>query len=146
MSSHVSSTDLRVLIRGADEQASGIAHRLFRSRVRVALTEIAEPIAVRRAVSFCEAIWYGRCRFEGVAARQVESPGQIDPTSAKRNVGTKRGMASLVIGFGLSGTCRRAVLLLCGKDATCNVRADSRALQWVRAHEVRRGDTSTPVR
>lgn len=45
--------DLRVLIRGAGGQASGIAHRLFRGHLRVALTEIGSfdtrPNARRRA-------------------------------------------------------------------------------------------------
>ena len=56
MHAHSRLTDLRVLIRGAGEQASGIAHRLFRSHFRVALAAIAAPVAVRRAVSFCAAI------------------------------------------------------------------------------------------
>ena len=129
MHAHSRLTDLLVLIRGAGEQASGIAHRLFRSHFRVVLTEIAEPIAVRRAVSFCEAIWDGLCTAEAATARRVETPGEIDPvisageipilvdpqlgglatwhpdvlidaTIAKRNLGTRRDMASLVIGFG----------------------------------------------
>jgi xanthine dehydrogenase accessory factor len=129
MQTRSSLTELRLLIRGAGEQASGIAHRLVRSHFRVALTEIAEPVAVRRAVSFCEAVWDGRCAVEGITALRVASaeefdgvidggeiPVLVDPelncvttwrpdvlmdaTIAKRNLGTRRGMASLVIGFG----------------------------------------------
>jgi len=49
----------KVLIRGAGEQASGIAHRLHRSGFKVCLIDIAKPIAVRRLVSFCEAVYDG---------------------------------------------------------------------------------------
>jgi len=64
---HSTLCDLRVLVRGAGEMASGIAHRLFRSHLRVALTEVARPLAVRRTVSFCEAVWDGTCTVDGVA-------------------------------------------------------------------------------
>jgi len=126
---HSSLTDLRILVRGAGEMASGIAHRLFRSHFRVALTEIAQPMAVRRKVSFCEAVWDGTAEVEGVRSRLVESPrhldevlaaGEIpvlvdpelaclqtwrphallDAAVAKRNLGTHRDLAELVVGFG----------------------------------------------
>lgn len=58
----------RVLVRGAGEQASGTAHRLFRAGFRVAMTELAEPGCVRRAVAFSEAILLGRTEVEGVRA------------------------------------------------------------------------------
>lgn len=126
---HSSLADLRVLVRGAGEQASGIAHRLARSHFRVAMTEIAHPMAVRRFVSFCEAVWEGSWTVEGVKAVRVEGPKEfdrtldsgalpvavdpalnslkawkphvlIDATIAKKNLGTTRDMAELVIGFG----------------------------------------------
>lgn len=126
---HSSMTDLKVLIRGAGEQASGIAHRLYKSHFRVALTEVEAPLAVRRKVAFSEAVWDGAQEVEGITARRVSSPGQfdevldkgaipvivdpslssveewephvvIDATIAKRNLGTSRDMAQLVIGFG----------------------------------------------
>ncbi|MBI5016829.1 MAG: EF2563 family selenium-dependent molybdenum hydroxylase system protein [Deltaproteobacteria bacterium] len=126
---HSSLTDLKILVRGAGEQATGIAHRLFRSHLRVALTEIAEPLAVRRAVSFCEAVWDGTCRVEGVEARRVGGAAELDgviddgaipvlvdpelsclgtwapdvlldATLAKRNLGLHRDLAPLVVGFG----------------------------------------------
>jgi len=49
--------NITILIRGAGEMASGIACRLYRSNLRrIIMTDIHEPLAVRRAVSFCEAI------------------------------------------------------------------------------------------
>ena len=42
----------KVLIRGAGEMASGVAHRLFKSGFKVCLTEISQPLAVRRTGIF----------------------------------------------------------------------------------------------
>lgn len=126
---HSSLTDLKVLIRGAGEQATGIAHRLMRSHLKVSMTEIAHPMAVRRHVSFCEAVWDKTATVEGLTAKLVTGaegfndafsmgflPVLVDPelksleewrpdvfidaTLAKRNLGTDRDMAPLVIGFG----------------------------------------------
>ena len=60
--------DITVLIKGAGEMASGIAWRLHQCHFKVAMTEVARPIAVRRAVSFCEVIYDGRKEVEGVEA------------------------------------------------------------------------------
>jgi xanthine dehydrogenase accessory factor len=121
--------NLRVMIRGAGEMASGVAHRLFRSRLKVVMTEIAHPLCVRRGVSFCEAIFQKEKVVEGIRAtyiafpQEVEStwekgsiPILVDPTGvcretikpqvivdailAKKNTGTYRGDAPLVIGLG----------------------------------------------
>lgn len=63
---------MRVLVLGAGELASGTAHRLFRAGFDVAMTEVAEPLAVRRAVSFCSAVWDGEATVEGVRGRLWE--------------------------------------------------------------------------
>lgn len=118
-----------VLIRGGGEMATGVAHRLARCHFRVCLTEVAQPQAVRRAVSFCEAIYEGEKTVESVTAVRVSVPGEIfplwekgrvpilvDPTAsiraflepdvlvdailAKRNTGTDMRDAPLVIGLG----------------------------------------------
>ncbi|MBZ5589190.1 MAG: EF2563 family selenium-dependent molybdenum hydroxylase system protein [Acidobacteriia bacterium] len=60
---------LKVLIRGAGEHASATAHRLFRCGMRVAMTEVLRPTAVRRSVSFCTAVFDGACTVEGVPGR-----------------------------------------------------------------------------
>ena len=120
---------LIVLIKGAGEMATGVAHRLFRSGFRVCLTEIAEPLAVRRAVSFCEAVFEEEKEVEGVKARRVcgeeeirrawaqgwlpliIDPGanirkilkpvvMVDAILAKENLGTLASDAPLVIGLG----------------------------------------------
>jgi len=119
-----------VLIRGAGEMASGVAHRLHRSHFNVCMLEIPHPIAVRREVSFCEAIYEGEKEVEGVRAKFISRPEEIDSVwqeekipvlvdpdgektrrfikpdvlvdaiMAKKNLGTHIKKAPLVIGLG----------------------------------------------
>ncbi len=82
-----------VLIRGGGDLASGVALRLHRSGFCVVITELARPLAVRRWVSFSEAVLQGEAVVEGVkavlAASMVEMeqaltsgkiPVVVDPT------------------------------------------------------------------
>jgi len=64
---------LKVLILGAGEMASSVAHRLFRSGFEVTMTEVSQPLAVRRAISFCSAVWDGETVVEGVRGCLFES-------------------------------------------------------------------------
>ena len=66
-----------VLLRGGGDLASGVALRLHRAGIRVVITELAQPLAVRRAVSFGEAVYEGIHTVEGLTARRVE-PEQIE--------------------------------------------------------------------
>jgi xanthine dehydrogenase accessory factor len=118
------------VIKGAGEMASGVAHRLFKTDFRhICMTEVARPLAVRRTVAFCEAVYEGRMEVEGVTAVLARSKGEIkekwaenkiavivdplwgiihdlkpdvviDAILAKRNLGTGRNEAPLVIGVG----------------------------------------------
>jgi xanthine dehydrogenase accessory factor len=65
--------DICVLIRGGGEVASGIAHRLHQCHMRVLMTEITAPTAVRRTVAFAEAIYRGCHAIEGVKSRSVST-------------------------------------------------------------------------
>ena len=118
-----------VLIKGGGEMATGIAHRLSRCHFKVCMTEISHPQAVRREVSFCEAVYDREKTVEGLTARLVDSydripevwdtgkiPIIVDPEAkvkdflkpailvdailAKKNVGTRITDAPLVIGLG----------------------------------------------
>ena len=60
-----------VLLRGGGDLATGVAIRLQRAGIRVVITELEQPLAVRRAVSFAEAIYEGMHTVEGVTARRV---------------------------------------------------------------------------
>ena len=122
--------DLVICIKGAGEQASGIAWRLYQANLcKIVMIEQPVPLAVRREVSFCEAVISGKKTVEGVEALQVTEPeavasvwqsGKIavlvdpkwqivqrigpdvlvDAILAKRNLGTQIADAPLVIGLG----------------------------------------------
>lgn len=133
----------RIVIKGAGEMASGVAVRLRRAGFRrIAMLETARPMAVRRAVSFCEAVYDGRQEVEGVVARRVDSPDalprlwdvgeigvlvdpdwrslpaiapavSVDAVIAKRNLGTRLDEAPLVVALGPG--------FVAGVDAHCVV-------------------------
>lgn len=118
-----------VYIRGAGDIASGIALRLHEAGFVVVMADVAQPTCIRRTVAFCEAIRTGEAVVEGVCAVRADSLDQmraaqasgriavmVDPKAtyverlapdvvvdailAKRNVGTTRDMAPIVIGVG----------------------------------------------
>lgn len=118
-----------VVIRGAGDIATGIALRLHRSGMQIVMCDLPIPTSIRRTVCFSEAIRLGETRVEDVrgvlcadvdAARATAAAGDIavmvdpDATSvaalapdvlvdailAKKNLGTGRGMAPVVIGVG----------------------------------------------
>jgi xanthine dehydrogenase accessory factor len=64
-----------ILIRGGGDLATGVAIRLLRSGLRVVVTELSQPLAVRRTVSFAEAVYSGEISVEGIIARRVDDPG-----------------------------------------------------------------------
>lgn len=78
--------ELVVLIRGAGEVASGVAHRLYQSHFRICLTEIPRPLAVRREVAFSEAVYEGKKEVEGVRAQLISRPGEIESEWQKGNI------------------------------------------------------------
>jgi xanthine dehydrogenase accessory factor len=63
-----------ILIRGGGDLATGAAVRLHRSGLRVVISELPQPLAVRRSVSFAEAVYQGEMTVEGVTARRVNDP------------------------------------------------------------------------
>jgi xanthine dehydrogenase accessory factor len=123
-------SDLKILIRGAGEMATGTAVRLHNSGFPfLVMTDIDRPLAVRRMVSFCEAVHEGSWSVEGVKAVKIDVVGEadqaharglvpvlVDPRNtskdtlkpdvivdailAKRNLGTRITDAPLVIGMG----------------------------------------------
>lgn len=118
-----------IIIRGAGDIASGIAHRLDRCGFRIILTEIEKPLVVRRFASFANAVFEGEAVLEGIRAVKAYSIDDIqniwcsagipilcdkqcniindinplvvvDAILAKRNTGTHRSMAPITIGVG----------------------------------------------
>ena len=69
-------TNSLVLLRGGGDLASGVALRLHRAGIKVVITELPEPLAVRRTVSFSEAVYVEHHSVEGVQARLIK-PDQL---------------------------------------------------------------------
>ena len=123
--------EILIICRGGGDLATGIVHRLFRAGYQVLILETAEPAAIRRQVSFCEAVYEGTATVEGVTAERIYTakkqaveevlqrgriPLLVDPDGrsievlkpdvvvdaiiAKKNLGTYKEMAPLVIGIG----------------------------------------------
>ena len=63
--------NLLIICRGAGDLATGIIHRLHRAGHRVIALETDYPAAIRRQVSFCEAVYDGSAAVEGLTARLV---------------------------------------------------------------------------
>jgi xanthine dehydrogenase accessory factor len=123
-------SNLKVVIKGAGEMATGIACRLFMANLKqIVMTEIPKPLTVRRTVAFSEVIYEKEWVVEGVAAslainaneiagiwkenkiaviidpewkivEELKPDVVIDAIMAKRNIGTKKEEAPLVIGAG----------------------------------------------
>lgn len=120
---------IRVAIRGGGDLGSGIAYRLHKVGFPILITELPQPLLVRRAVSFGSAAVEGEIAVEGTVARRVanvdealavqaagEIPVLIDPEGRllpaydpvvlidarmlKRDPGPQPIRAPLVIGLG----------------------------------------------
>jgi len=64
---------LRILVRGGGDVASGAVLRLHRAGWQVLVVELEQPRAVRRFVSFAQAVYDGEIRVEEINARRVEN-------------------------------------------------------------------------
>ena len=70
-SNQIIKKNLLIICRGAGDLATGIIHRMHRAGHRVIALETDYPAAIRRQVSFCEAVYDGSAAVEGVTARLV---------------------------------------------------------------------------
>jgi xanthine dehydrogenase accessory factor len=130
MSNKMNLNGCRLIIKGGGEMASGIAVRLYKAGLRaILILEVPAPSAVRRTVSFCEAVYDGEQQVEGIRARRAQNReeiaalwrqgiiavavdpdwellGQIQPhvcvdaILAKRNMGTTLTDAPFTLGIG----------------------------------------------
>ncbi len=114
-----------VVVRGGGDLATGTIYRLHKAGFPVLVLETGQPLAVRRAVSVCEAVYEGRWTVEGMECRLISSLDDFDPgvvgvlidpggkslaevrprilidaIMAKRNTGTSREMAPVTIALG----------------------------------------------
>jgi xanthine dehydrogenase accessory factor len=65
------------LIWGGGDLATGVALRLFRVGIQVLVVETAQPLAVRRSVSFAQAVYDGETRIEEVIGKLIDEPSEM---------------------------------------------------------------------
>lgn len=120
---------MKILIKGAGDMASGIAHRLKKAGYHILMTEINVPLTVRRTVAFSRAVYETVAEVEGLKGslihnfseiqevwkkgdipvivdeyasiqREYQADVIVDAIIAKHNLGTTMNDASFVIGVG----------------------------------------------
>ena len=118
-----------ILIKGAGDLATGVAHRLKKCGFNIIMTEISEPTMVRRTVAFSQAVYDKEVEVEGVKAvlafekhdiyriieegniailvdeeakivDEIKPDIIIDAIIAKKNLGTNINDAKIVIALG----------------------------------------------
>ena len=109
-----------VIVRGGGDIATGTIYKLYKCGFDVLVLEIKKPSAIRRNVSFCEAVYDGKKEVEGVTcylAKDIEEAKKflsenlaclkefkpaalVDAILAKKNLGTKIDMAPVTIALG----------------------------------------------
>jgi xanthine dehydrogenase accessory factor len=118
-----------ILLKGAGDLGTGVAWRLHKAGFPVIITELAQPLVVRRTVAFASAVYDGEIAVEGVTAWRAELfqdarrlldegiiPVLVDPETrardffapqvlidavmAKRNTGTRLTDAPFVLALG----------------------------------------------
>ena len=75
-----------ILIRGGGDLASGVAVRLHRAGFHVIISELPNPLAVRRTVSFSEAIYEKKWKVESITAELVSTPDEIERVLAQNEI------------------------------------------------------------
>lgn len=127
-----------VIVRGGGDLATGTIHKLHRSGFKVLVLEVSVPTAIRRSVSFSEAIHEGEFEIENVCAVHVHTLDEIenawnnkripiiideegryiesikpkivvDAIIAKKNTGTSMVMADITIALGPGFTAGKDV-------------------------------------
>lgn len=116
------------IVRGGGDLATGIIYRLHKVGFKVICLETYQPLAVRRTVSAAEAVYEGSVIVDGMRIRKVETlasvyegnreeiPLLVDPSArilktirpdilidaimAKKNLGTNKSMAPIVLAIG----------------------------------------------
>jgi xanthine dehydrogenase accessory factor len=73
-----------VMVRGGGDLASGAILRLARAGISVIVTELKEPLAVRRSVSFSRAVYDREVMVEEVPVKLVGSPGEARNLVARK--------------------------------------------------------------
>ncbi len=151
-------SDNLVIIRGAGDLATAVIVRLFKAGYRVLALETERPTAIRRTVAFSSAVKQGSMTLEGVECLLAGSMQEaksimdeqkvavlVDPEAssidilhptvvvdaiiAKKNLGTRRDMAPLVValgpGFSAPEECHAVIETNRGHYLGCVIREGS---------------------
>lgn len=62
---------MKILVRGSNDVASAVAHRLFIEGYSVVIHEVPQPTTARRKMSFCDAVFDGSAILADVRAESV---------------------------------------------------------------------------
>jgi xanthine dehydrogenase accessory factor len=121
--------DRTAIVKGGGDLGTGVVYRLHRAGLRVLVTELPQPMVIRRGVALAAAVYEDVVDVEGLSGRRVEGdqeiaaawqrgevPVLIDPEAvvasrlrptvlidaimAKRNLGTRIDDAPVVIALG----------------------------------------------
>lgn len=127
-----------VVVRGGGDLATGVIQKLYRAGLPTLVLETSAPLAIRRSVALCEAVYTGHAQVEDVHAQLIETPGQarqclqsgavpllvdaqahcltqlpvaavVDAILAKRNLGTNLTMAPVTVALGPGFTAGKDV-------------------------------------
>lgn len=119
-------SDVLVIVRGGGDLATGVVYRLSKAGFPIVVTELAQPLAIRRAVAIAAAVFEGALAIEELPVRRVATPSEartlaadgtipvlvdpegdslrtlrpaivVDARMAKRNLGTRPDDAPLVL-------------------------------------------------
>jgi xanthine dehydrogenase accessory factor len=77
-----------ILVKGAGEKASAVAHGLYKSGYeKLIMTDTSFPLAERRGVSFCEAVFDQQKEIDGVVCEKTDLTfDAVRDTWAKKNI------------------------------------------------------------
>lgn len=118
-----------IIVRGGGDLATGTIHKLVKCGFSVLVLEVDNPSAIRRNVSFCEAVYQNEYMVEGVTCFKANSLEQaqtmlkqkklviltdtdgksisklkpmavVDAIIAKKNMGTNKNMAPITVALG----------------------------------------------
>jgi xanthine dehydrogenase accessory factor len=70
-------TPATLILRGGGDLASGVALRCLRAGLQSIITEIPQPLAVRRTVAFAEAMYTGLVKVEEATARRANTLEEV---------------------------------------------------------------------
>lgn len=131
-------SEIVVAVRGGGDLATGVIQKLYHAGFKVIILETAQPLAIRRTVSLCNAVFQQEQQVEDIKAVLISSPDEcltcwkndtlpilVDPDAkclthlkplvlvdailAKRNLGTVKTMAPITIALGPGFTASKDV-------------------------------------